>query len=206
MTFEVVALENRHIREVVDIHMRAFPDFFLTFLGKGFLKEFYGFFLCDPMGIAFVAEDSDSKQILGVVVGPLVPDGYFKRLLKKRWWAFCLASITAILKKPPVIKRLFRALFYRGESPQDKDRALFSSIAISPGTQRKGVGKALVKKWLDAVSERGGKGAFLTTDAENNNVVNSFYHNLGWKVESTYETPEGRKMNRYVYDFETPKV
>lgn len=202
MALEVVALENRHITEIVDIHMCAFPDFFLTFLGKGFLKEFYGSFLCDPMGIAFVAEDSDSKQILGVIAGPLVPDGYFKRLLKKRWWAFCLASVTAILKKPTVIKRLFRALFYRGEAPQGKERALLSSIAVSPDTQRTGVGKALVKKWLEAVSKRGGKGAFLTTDTEDNNVVNSFYQSLGWKVESTYETPEGRKMNRYVCDFE----
>ena len=55
---------------------------------------------------------------------------------------------------------------------------------------------------IQQAESREAKGAFLTTDAENNNTVNSFYHSLGWKIESAYETPEGRKMNRYVYDFE----
>ena len=204
MGFEIKPINGHHIREVVAVHLQAFPDFFLTFLGTGFLEEFYKSFLYDEQGIGFVA--IENGKILGAIVGPFKPAGYFKRLLLKKWYAFCFASIGAVLRKPKVIKRLFRAVFYRGQAPQDKDRALLSSIAVSPDAQGKGVGKALVMKWLDAVSARGGKGAFITTDAKNNNSVNSFYHSLGWKLESTYETPEGRKMNRYVYDFENSEV
>lgn len=204
MDVKILPLTNQGIKEVVDIHMQAFPDFFLTFLGPGFLKEFYKSFLYDDHGIGFVA--IENSRILGAIVGPFKPTGYFKRLLCRKWYAFCFASIGAVLKKPTVVKRLFRAVFYRGQAPQGKNRALLSSIAVSPDAQRKGVGKALVMKWLDAVGARGGKGAFLTTDTENNNVVNSFYHSLGWKLESTYETSEGRKMNRYIYDFEESKV
>ena len=200
MDTNILPLTSPDIKKVVDIHIRAFPDFFLTFLGPGFLKEFYKSFLYDDQGIGFVA--TENGRILGAIVGPFKPAGYFKRLLLKKWYVFCFSSIGAVLRKPKVIKRLYRAVFYRGEAPQGKDRSLLSSIAISPDAQGKGVGRALVMRWLDAVSARGGKGAFLTTDAENNNVVNSFYQNLGWKIESTYETPEGRKMNRYVYDFE----
>jgi len=50
------------------------------------------------------------------------------------------------------------------------------------------------------VRRRGGSGCFLTTDAENNEKVNSFYQKLSWKIESTYKTSEGRVMNRYVLD------
>jgi ribosomal protein S18 acetylase RimI-like enzyme len=202
MVFEVVALENRHIREIVAVHIRAFPDFFLTFLGSGFLEEFYKSFLYDDQGIGFVAMDTETNEILGAIVGPLSPKGYFKRLLKRRWCAFCLASLVAVIKKPSVVKKLFRAVFYRGQSPQGKDRALLSSISVSPDAQGKGVGKALALRWLEEVKGRGSKGAFLTTDAENNDAINSFYQKLGWKRESVYTTSEGREMNRYTYDFE----
>ncbi|MBW8000403.1 MAG: GNAT family N-acetyltransferase [Planctomycetes bacterium] len=201
MNFEIVKLTNEHIKDVVEVHIGAFPEFFLTFLGPKFLSEFYKSFLDDPMGIGFVAQDVETKQVLGAIVGPLVPDGYFKRLIKRRWWAFCIASISAVLKKPTAIKRLFRAVFYRGESPSGSQRALLSSIAVSPETQGMGVGKSLVDNWVEQVKQRQGLGCFLTTDAENNDAINGFYQKLGWQIESTYKTSEGRVMNRYVYDF-----
>ena len=197
----VKKIDSEHIDKIVEVHMNAFPDFFLTFLGPKFLKEFYQSFLVDDAGIGFMALEDDNA--LGAVVGPLVPDGYFKRLLKRRWFAFCMASLGAVLKKPSVTGRLFRAVFYRGESPDSgPKRSLLSSIAVSPDAQGKGVGGALVKAWLDEAKSRGSKGCFLTTDKDGNEAVNNFYQKLGWILESSYETPEGRKMNRYVYDFE----
>jgi GNAT superfamily N-acetyltransferase len=181
--------------------MESFPDFFLTFLGPRFLREFYNSFTYDEAGIGFVAIDEDNGKVVGVIVGPLEPQGYFKRLLKRRWWAFCLASATAVLKHPIIVKRLFRALFYRGEPPPGTKRALLSSIAVLPQLQGRGVGQALIKRWMEEVKQRGGNGCFLTTDAINNDKINNFYQKLGWKVESTYTTPEGRVMNRYVFDF-----
>ena len=158
----------------------------------------------DPTGIGFVAVDPQSGALLGVVVGPAVPGGYFKRLLKRKWWAFCLASAGAVLRRPTVIPRLFRAVFYRGEAPEQGNRSLLSSIAVSPDAQGRGVGKALVAAWLEGARSRGSGGAYLTTDAENNEATNGFYHRLGWRIESEFETPQGRKMNRYVLDFDEP--
>jgi ribosomal protein S18 acetylase RimI-like enzyme len=201
MAFNIIKVEDRHLGQIVDVHMKAFPTFFLTFLGPGFLKEFYSSFLCDSQGIGFVAVDQDTNDVLGAIVGPLNPKGYFKRLLKKKWFAFCIASLGAVLRKPAVIKRLFRAVFYRGDAPDGQERSLLSSIAVSPDAQGRGVGKALVKRWLDEIRARKSNGAFLTTDAENNQAVNSFYQNLGWRLESSYSTHEGRKMNRYVYNY-----
>jgi ribosomal protein S18 acetylase RimI-like enzyme len=201
MAFKIAKIDKTHINKAVDIHMHSFPGFFLTFLGPTFLREFYGSFLSDNNGVAFVAKDSETNSILGVIVGPLVPDGYFKRLLKKRWWAFCLASIGAALKKPIVIKRLFRALLYRGQAPPGRQRALLSSVAVSPEVQGHGIGRALVTKWVEEVKRRGCDGCYLTTDAYNNDKINRFYQKLGWRIESTYTTPEGRVMNRYVLDW-----
>jgi len=180
--------------------MAAFPTFFLSFLGHAFLREFYGSFLSDPVGLGFVAL-SDDGRVLGVVVGPLNPSGYFKRLLKRRWWAFCLASVFAVLRRPTVLPRLFRAVVYRGESPAGPVRALLSSIAVDPQVQGGGVGRLLVERWVAEVRAAGGTGCFLTTDADGNEAVNTFYRKLGWKLEGSYLTTEGRRMNRYVLDF-----
>ena len=45
---------------VVDVHIRSFPGFFLTFLGPSFLEEFYGSFLVDDEGVGFVALDEEN--------------------------------------------------------------------------------------------------------------------------------------------------
>lgn len=206
MNYDIVGLENKYIQEVVNVHMAAFPGFFLSFLGSKFLKEFYRSFIDDEAGIGFVAKDTETGQVVGAIVGPLIPTGYFKRLLKKRWWAFCLASLKAVLKKPSVTKRLFRAVFYRGESPSGPSRALLSSIAVSPDCQKYGIGRALVKRWVEEVRRQGGTGCFLTTDAEGNEAINTFYQKLGWKIQSSFVTPEGRRMNRYIYDIQMEKI
>lgn len=196
----ISTLAWQDIRIVVALHRRAFPNFFLTFLGPRFLREFYISFLMDSAGIAFVARDH-SETILGVVVGPVDPRNYFRRLLWRRWWAFCLASMLAVVQRPNIVPRLWRALRYRGEQPSGPVRALLSSIAVAPEVQGKHVGRHLIKAWIAEAHRRGAFGAYLTTDAEGNDVVNRFYQKLGWQLEATYITQEGRRMNRYIFDF-----
>lgn len=189
------------VTEMVNVHVRAFPGFFLSLLGPRFLREFYSAFLHEETGIALVAESPGAGQILGFVVGTVQPEGFFRRLLKRRWWTFCFASVGALLRRPWVAPRIFRALFYRGEAPRGLNRALLSSIAVGPDQQGNGLGRALVTEWVEEARKRGAPGCYLTTDAENNDVVNRFYVKCSWRIESTYVTPEGRKMNRYVLDF-----
>ena len=196
----VEALGAGHIEAVVRLHLQGFPNFFLSFLGPRFLREFYCSFLADPVGVGLVVRDS-AGQVIGAVVGSIDPRGYFTRLLKRRWWAFCLASISAVVFHPSCVPRLVRAVFYRGESPSGPTRALLSSIVVLPVAQGRGVGKVLLHGWVEEARRRGAPGCYLTTDAEGNEAVNSFYQKIGWRLESSYSSREGRRMNRYVYDF-----
>jgi GNAT superfamily N-acetyltransferase len=196
----VEPLASQDLDTVVRVHLEAFPGFFLSFLGPRFLKEFYASFLVDPAGMGFVACEGE-VQVLGAVVGPLNPQGYFKRLLRRRWWAFCLASVGAAARNPACLKRLIRAAFYRGEAPSGPVRALLSSVAVLPSAQGHGVGKALVRRWTQEARRRGAVGCYLTTDAQGNNGTNAFYQRAGWRLECVYLTPERRQMNRYVLDW-----
>jgi GNAT superfamily N-acetyltransferase len=197
------SLTPADIDAVVDLHLRAFPTFFLSFLGPRFLRHFYASFTWHPDGIALVAVRSEDGAPLGVIAGPLIPEGFFGTLVRHRWWAFAAASFAVLLKRPLVAPRLLRAIRYRGQPPPGVRRALLSTIAVSPEAQRRGIGRALLTAWLDAVRARGAKGAYLTTDAAGNESINRFYLRSSWTLGERFVTREGRHMNRYVFDFKS---
>ncbi len=197
MAFNIVPMNAKHVQQVVDVHVRVFPEFFLSFLGPRFLGVFYSSLLEDPHGIGFVAEESETENVLGIISGTLSPQGFFKRLLIHKWWAFCLASIGAVLRRPTIIRPLFAALFFRGEPPEaQQQRSLLCSIGVAPEAQGRKIGQALTKVWLKEIQRRGSTGAYLKTDAEDNDAVNRFYQKSGWVLDSTFQTPQGRIMNR----------
>ena len=201
-SLRILPLETGYLDEAVTIHLAGFPDFFLSFLGRDFLIEFYSAFLDDPVGIGFVACDP-SGSVLGVIVGCQDPSGFFGRLVRRRWWAFCMASLSAIVKRPSCFPRLFRAFFYRGSFPAGPPRSLLSSIVVAPHAQSGGVGKMLIQAWLKELQLRGSTGAYLITDANENEAVISFYLKNSWEFESSHYTKEGRLMQTYVLNFPT---
>jgi len=201
-SFYINPLGKEDLPAVTTIHLRAFPDFFLSVLGGKFLQNFYRSFICDSCGVALVAREAGTNRILGAVVGPIAPNNFFRQLLIRRWWAFCVASTSAVLRNPRVAIRLWRALFYRGDQPVGRSRALLSSIAVVPEARCRGIGRMLVDAWVSEIRSRGLSGCYLTTDADNNEATNRFYAGAGWTIDTTFITPEGRRMNRYVLDWD----
>ena len=199
--FLIATMSAEHVKPMVIVHLSAFPNFFLSFLGARFLEAFYNSFINKTCGVAMVALN-DKNAVIGGIVGPLLPHGFFKRLLLKKCWLFAILCIPAFFKKPSIFFRLLQNLFYRGNEPDDGiNRALLSSVAVAPEAQGRGIGKELITAWLEKVRNAGCAGAYLTTDAVNNDQTNTFYQRLGWILESQYTTPQGRKMNRYVFNF-----
>ena len=191
------------IRTVVSVHLASFEGFFLSFLGPRFLSLYYSGVHADPDGICFVCLNGDGKPA-GFVAGSANPRGFYTRLLKHDWASFALASLAAVLKKPAIIPRIARALFYPAKNPIGEDVAGLFSIGVLPELQGTGAGKKLVQAFLKDASARGCKRVFLTTDRDNNDAVNEFYRKLGFQVERQFETPKGRRMNEYWIDVSPP--
>ena len=186
------------VQNVTKIHIAAFPGFFLTSLGKGFLRELYSGFLSLPSGIFLVAENQG--QLIGFAAGTSDPESYFSELRKRRGVFFLLSAIPAVLRHPLlVMKKLYGALFYRGDEPADlKNAALLSSIGVLPEAFGAGVGRELLEKFEEIAFSHGAQFVYLTTDETGNDRVNAFYRKCGYREESRFLQQANRPMLRYV--------
>lgn len=185
------------ISRVVEIHLSAFPEFFLSFLGPKFLHLFYA--QAVELGeIALVIEVEGS--IVGFVVGSACPSGFFKRLLYRKAFLFALAAIPSILRQPSSFLRVARALLKPAEAARPAYTATLMSLAVDQEAQRGGIGRMLAIGFLAEAARRGAKCADLTTDKFGNDGVNIFYRKLGFRVVRELITPERRVMNVYEID------
>jgi len=191
-------MELKDVCQVVTIHMASFPGFFLSFLGPRFLSLYYLNISKATEGVCYVYTNQNN-EIVGFVVGALNPSGFYSRLLKRDWLRFSIASLSAIFKRPIVIKKIAQAFFHPARNPVGDDIAGIFSIGVLPEYQSNGIGKKLLLAFLKDIKQRGCKKVYLTTDQEKNNRINVFYQNLGFNIERQYITPEGRKMNEYWY-------
>lgn len=188
------SLKIGDVRYVVAVHLASFPGFFLSFLGSRFLSLFYSGICSAPEGIAF-AYLNDAGIPVGFVAGTSNPGGFYSRLLKRNWLKFAFASIVPVLTKPSVMGRVARAVSHPSGNPVGDHVAGLFSIGVLPALQGAGAGKKLVQAFLNEAKQKGCKRVFLTTDRDNNEVVNRFYTKLGFVIERQYVTPEGRRMN-----------
>lgn len=189
-------MELADVPQVARVHLASFPGFFLSFLGERFLALFYAGVCRSAHGIRFVAVDEQGRPG-GFVVGSTDPGGFYSELLRRDWFRFGLASLTALLRKPAILFRLLRALRQPSSSRVERAGAALFSLGVDPRLQGRGSGKRLVGAFLDEARRRGCRTVSLTTDRVGNDPVNSFYRAMGFTVKQQFTTPEGRMMNEY---------
>ncbi len=195
MTIAIRAMLPQDIPSVVDVHLQAFQNFFLSSLGHAFLQELYTSILNDPSGMSYVA--IVEGQLIGFVAGTDQPAGFYRRLIKQRWWRFGLASILPVLRQPTIIPRLLRAFTMPQQVARGDQIATLMSIAVLPETQGQQLGKKLVSAFLEECRRREINQVNLTTDRLKNDFVNEFYLRMGFQCINSFTTLEGREMNEY---------
>lgn len=194
---EVTILKNKNrIPEVVDVHMQSFTGFFLTFLGKGFLKQLYkGFVEYNGSGL-IVAVNEDDK-IIGFLAYSDDLSGFYKYLIKKQLIPFAWYAGLGFLRNPRILFRLLRAFTYSGEAKREENYIELSSIGVLPEAEGNGIGSKLINALKINFDYDKYNYIKLETDAENNEAANHFYQKNGFVLDHMYETREGRKMNEY---------
>lgn len=185
------------IDHIVSIHLETFTGFFLTFMGRGFLKLMYRSYAeYRDSGILAAFEDGRPVGFLAYS-GDL--SGLYKYMIKKRLVPFAWYSLGAFFRKPAVFTRLLRAFLKPGETKREEKYVELASIGVDPKKKSKGVGSQLIDGLKAQVDFHVYAYITLETDAENNEGANRFYQKNGFVLHRAFETNEGRKMFEYRY-------
>lgn len=194
VSVNVRSMRAGDLAAVVAIHLAAFPNFFLTFLGTRFLRELYGAVMRD--GIALVATDGD--RIAGFAAGVVGSKSFYRRLFWRRFFQVGLAIAPAILRHPSTLLRVARRVSLRTTSEGATTRgAELMSLAVDPQAQRHGVGRVLVEAFAERARAAGAESLWLITDAVDNDRVKKFYGSLGFTRRRSFTNAEGRALEEY---------
>ncbi len=185
------------IHQVVSIHLRAFPGFFLSFMGRGFLKTMYISYLeHEPSGILLAEDD---RGLLGFLAYSGDMSGLYKYMLKRRFFAFAWYGFCAFVRRPGSFLRLLRAFLKPGDAKREEQYLELSSIGVDPSYQGEGVGSTLINALKSKVDFSVFAYITLETDGLDNQSANAFYRKNGFLLNREFTTPEGRVMNEYRY-------
>lgn len=189
--------DKKLIDQVVSIHLETFTGFFLTFMGRGFLRQLYtSYCKHSESGLLVAFEENEPVGFLAysAALGKL-----YKYMIKTRLIPFGWYAAGAFFRKPAVFMRLVRAFLKPGESAREEAYVELASIGVKPETKGMGVGSRLIDDLKARVDLEKYAYINLETDADNNEVANRFYVKNGFVLYRSFETPEGRKMNEYRY-------
>lgn len=188
-------METRDLDAVVEVHRRAFPGFFLTRMGRPFLRAYYQAALDYAPGIALVSEDGSDRTLRGFVVGFREPQGFYA-LFSARRRRLLPAILVAVLRDPGLAGGILRNMRrVSDQAAHPVDAAELASIGVDG--QGRGVGGELLEGFCRRAADAGLRQVVLTTDAEGNDGVRAFYERRGFVLDGV-EVRGERRLCRYV--------
>lgn len=187
-----------YIDRIARLHIKAFPDFFLTQLGRGFLRTLYQGYLEDENSGIIVAED-EKGRLLGFIAYSRDYSNFYKGLIKHHILEFGAGAAGAALRHPSFTKRLLGAFKKSDEVVKTEKYVELASIGVNPKVTGKGIGSKLIDFLKEHTDFNKYAYINLETDADNNDAANEFYKKNGFVLSREYTTPEGRRMNEYHY-------
>ena len=184
--------------QIAKIHLKSFPNFFLTTLGHSFLKTYYRSCAKSKEAISICAIDQDDKKLLGFAVGCFNSAGFNKRLIFSNLLEYSYRAIVLLFTKPIALIRLYKNLAKNNNRDDKGKYAELLSIGVLPDQNGFGIGQNLLVKFENQVKKKGVNTITLTTDADSNDSVLRFYKKSGYTVYYDFETFPNRKMLKLI--------
>jgi len=212
-------MEKKHLSAVITIHQIAFPGYFLTELGRPFLRAMYGWYVHHHDAIAHVA--LADGRVIGFVTGTANGLTYRRSLIQERWlpmsgalvWRFLtrpLWSLSMIGRRRKDLVQAVKILSERwswavrqaaqsiGQQKAGSaiPEASLLSIAVLPEVQGCGVALALLAEFEVEARARGCVEATLSVK-DDNPRARRFYEKANWKETSC--SPNAYGSNSIIY-------
>lgn len=193
---EIREINQSEIRDVVEIHKKAFKNFFLTELGDKFLSLYYNCVSKHSDGI--VLGIYENEKMLGFCAATRLSADFNRRLIKKDFLKFGLEGVKLLFSKPKAVLRLSQNLTKKGEVDDDGNYAELLSIGVDPSIQGKGLGGKLLGELEHVFRLKHVMRISLTTDFCDNKKAIGFYKSLGYNPMYEFVSYPDRKMYRMI--------
>ncbi len=195
--FRLRHADSTDIDSIAKVHEAAFPEFFMTRMGPGFLRAYYRLVLNYPGGLLLVC--GQESEVEGFVAGFVNPARFYAYLSRGRHRIFW-PSLMAILRRPLLLPRvLYNRKRVASAIVQDEPGSCeLSSIGVLPGSAGRGHGRRLIDGFCAEARRRGCMRIVLTTDSLQNDAVNAFYLRSEFTLERSFTSGGKRLMNEYV--------
>jgi len=188
------------LHDVVKLHQQVFQGFFLEQMGSPFIKAYYNIVLAYEGSITYVYEGKGGF-VEGFVVGFVEPTAFYKKFIRSGL-KLIYPTLSGVIHNPKLILKMVenirRVFSIESQSSKfiiDKETAELSSIAV--GSSAKGLGSILIQAFVKEAWLRGLTNVSLTTDYEDNELVNNFYIKHGF-TRNGLEIRKDRKLCRYI--------
>lgn len=203
--YEIVPIRVDHASSLADAHFICFPGYFLTSLGRPYVRLFYHAMASSRLGLAVIAQGEDGR-VLSFAAGATKSDDFrryfFRHYLVQSAWALLrgfLADrnvrryvLTQGYRVTDALKLLVKRDRPRSSSPKAPPDAVDPTIAslkayslMSLGTLPECRGGRLASEIIlafeRAVLERGGNAVKVSTGKENLRAI-GFYVKNGYRV------------------------
>lgn len=171
------------IEAVARTHLLAFPGYFLSTLGAGFLALMYRAFLETSRSVFLVCEDHNGS-VVGFAVG--VPAGQNQdfRIAIKFLPAMSIAAFSALIRHPVTVGSGLIVRLLKRNSPAEIHSSAYwlRSIGVAPVHHGTGVAPKLLAAFEVAAVGQGATQIVLTTDEVDNDRTRRFYEREGYSV------------------------
>jgi len=201
------------VTKVVAVHLEAFPDSFLSLLGRGGLALIYKDFAQN--GFAYVFGEGD--DIAGFLAGSFTPArNFYKQLVRRNPARVSLYLARATIRNPSLLKSILnraKGLFSRGAGSLESKStpnayqtiveaagnvAHVLSIATAPVYRRRGIADKLWTHLLRELPIRG-VDAIVGSSLGENDPTNILCERKGFKIAACVPRPDGGEELKWVY-------
>jgi hypothetical protein len=179
---------------VVRLHLRTFPDSFITPFGRRFIRLYYEALLSFP-GSIFVVYRDDSNHICGMAAGAQSPRQFHVFLLRR----YSLRALAALLTcRPGTILNLTRRMVQKLLGRTEADSGVRADaecmvMAVDLSLRDPSVAAFLTAAFLRGAQTQGARSVLSGIRVDNPRLLR-FAHMFGYQDVCRERRPDGHEM------------
>lgn len=199
--FLVRELHEDDANEVAAVHERCFEGYFLTQLGRAFLRRYYASFCRHDSAYGVIARDRENERVAAFVVGTADTQAHFRVFYRRNMLSLLLSVPVKFVTNPIIRRQLLSRTSHiktaalslvpglkrrpskpigdRGPDNQYPLRLL--SIAAAPEYRGSGAADLVSDRFEQFLRADGHKRVGLSVHADNRRAI-AFYEKQGWEL------------------------